>query len=84
MINYLLTCRSLTYAQKISRNLESFGMHASVIKTPGEIITKGCGYCVKVSGSRIHDALRILRTANLSPNKVFIAKDGEKYREMFI
>lgn len=84
MIKYLLTCRSLTYAQKSAQILERVGISATVTRTPSGLSTKGCGYCIKLSGVRIDEAVRVLKISNMMPSKIFAAKSGESYREIFL
>ena len=72
MLHYLIMCRSLTYAQRAARVLERAGITAIVTKAPRSAVTEGCGYSVKVSESRLTDALYVLKNANLSPGKVFL------------
>ena len=47
MTQYLLMCRSLTYAQKSVKLLERSGITAAVVKAPQGLSSSGCGYAVK-------------------------------------
>lgn len=77
MINYLLICRSLTYAQRVAKALENSGISAVVTRTPYEISSQGCGYSVKISEARFSHALLVLKAAGLSPIKIYtIYSDG--------
>ena len=77
MIYYLLTCRSLTYAQRIAKELERVRITSIVMKVPQEISNAGCGYCVKVSARYFSEALVTLKSAGLFPIKVYAQyKDG--------
>ena len=48
MTQYLIMCRSLTYAQRAQKQLESLGITANVVKAPQGLNTSGCGYAVSV------------------------------------
>jgi NADH/NAD ratio-sensing transcriptional regulator Rex len=72
LINYLLICRSLTYAQRTARALEKAGIAAMVVRTPGNIHTQGCGYCVKIPEKRLSEALVTLKRHELSPSKIYM------------
>ena len=48
MKQYLIMCRSLTNAQKSVKLLERSGIFGSVVKAPGELSGKGCGYAVSL------------------------------------
>lgn len=77
MHQYLLLCRSLTYAQRASRTLERRGITATITKVPKSISGQGCGYCVKVSEKNLAQSLSALRDEGLGPSRVFVSgKDG--------
>ncbi len=77
MLQYLLMCKSLTYAQRASRLLERSGITAIVTKIPKNAAGSGCNYCIKVSEKRLSSALSILNAAELGPSRVFVqARDG--------
>ena len=48
MTQYLLMCRSLTYAQKSVKLLERSGITAAVVKAPPGLSRSGCGYAVSL------------------------------------
>lgn len=82
MVNYLMICRSLTYAQKTAKILEKSGISAVVIRTPRQVSEEGCGYCVKVSERRLADALVALKNADMSPKKIFMIQNNGHVKEM--
>lgn len=71
MIYYLVTCRSLTYAQKAARALERAGITADITRPPRGLSKEGCAYSIKVSERKISQSLIILRSAGIGYNKVF-------------
>lgn len=77
MPQYLLMCRSLTYAQRASRLLERSGITAIITRTPRTMAESGCGYCVKVSEKRLAVSIKILNEAGLGPVRIFLlSSDG--------
>jgi hypothetical protein len=77
VLNCLLVCRSLTYAQRAAKSLEKSGVKAIVNRTPYEISGGGCGYSVKIQERYIKYAITVLRRSGLEPNKIFtIDVDG--------
>lgn len=77
MTNYLLTYRSLTYAQKTSKILERAGIGVSIVRTPQEISSEGCGYALKIRSGELKRALTLLRVSDASPKRVFeLFSDG--------
>lgn len=82
MHQYLLLCRSLTYAQRASRILERRGITATITKVPKSISGQGCGYCVKVSEKNLAQALSALRDEGLGPSRVFVSEKGGSLSEV--
>ena len=70
-MQFLLMCRSLTYAQRSARTLGQAGIAASVMRAPKAVSTHGCGYCVAVSGKQAAQALKILENAGMRPEKIY-------------
>ncbi|MCD7749797.1 MAG: DUF3343 domain-containing protein [Oscillospiraceae bacterium] len=73
-MHYLLTFRSLTYAQRAARVLERAGVTGTVSRLPKSVSTRGCAYCVIVSARNRERAVNILTSAGLAPERV-IARD---------
>lgn len=82
MLHYLIMCRSLTYAQRASSALERAGITAGVSRAPLELTSGGCGYCVRVSERRFHQALRVLETAALPHGRMYHEQPGGGYAEV--
>ena len=75
MSNYLLSYRSLTYAQRVSHLLERAGIPSSVIKLPKGVSSEGCGYGIRVSGRYLNTAKDMLASADVRPRKIFLLSD---------
>lgn len=84
MVYYLITCRSLTYAQKAARALERAGITASIMRTPKGLSREGCSYCVKVSERRASLALNVLRETDTRISRVFTQYPTGEIREVSI
>lgn len=82
MHQYLIMCRSLTYAQRASAALEKAGITAATSRAPLELTDGGCGYCVKVSERRFHDALHVLQGSCLPFGRVYRKETGEEFSEV--
>lgn len=80
-MQFLLMCRSLTYAQRSARTLERTGIAASVMRAPRSISTRGCGYCVSVSAKNAARAAEILENAGLKPERIYRREADGTYRE---
>jgi len=70
-MQYLLMCRSLTYAQRTAKILSRAGIGASVMRAPKSVSTHGCGYCAVVSEKNGARALKILNDAGMRPEKIY-------------
>ncbi len=70
-MQFLLMCRSLTYAQRSVRALERAGVSAAVTRAPRTVSAGGCGYCVAVSAKNGPRAAGILKEAGLPPEKMY-------------
>ncbi len=76
-MQYMLMCRSLTYAQRSARVLERAGITGTVARAPKTASTRGCAYCVIVTPRHKDKALAALAAAGLSPERVLRKKtDG--------
>lgn len=72
MLQYLIMCKSLTYAQRAARVLELAGITAIVTKAPQGVTNEGCGYCVKISERWLTNALQTLKNAGFAPGKIYL------------
>ena len=83
MSYYLLMCRSLTYAQRLARELEKYGIGSSVTRGPQNAGT-GCSYGVKISERRLGDALRAAKNAGMDPLRVYLNDSSGLFREVSV
>ncbi len=74
-MHYLLTYRSLTYAQRAARVLERAGVTGALSRVPKDAAKRGCAYCVTVAPRHRDRALAVLRGAGLSPERVLLRHD---------
>ena len=82
MPQYLIVCRSLTYAQRAQKLLERSGISATLARAPAEATGTGCGYCVKLPGKRLADALKVLKQNGFTPGKLLVSRDNGTYDEV--
>lgn len=71
-MHYLLTFRSLTYAQRAARVLERAGVTGTVSRVPKTAAAKGCAYCVIVAARHRDMAIQILASAGLGPERTIL------------
>lgn len=61
MKNYLITFRSVTYAQKGERILKRWGIDSFLRRTPKAIASRECGYCLQLRPGDIERAVELLQ-----------------------
>ena len=71
-MHYLLSFRSLTYAQRAARILERAGITGTVSRVPKAASTKGCAYCVIVAARHKERAMAVLTGAGVVPERVLL------------
>ncbi len=77
MTQFLIMCRSLTYAQRAARLLERAGISAAIVKAPQDLSPRGCAYAVSIH-RRPADAAALLRKNELLNGKIYRRQmDGE-------
>ena len=82
MKQYLITFRSVTYAQRGERSLGKRNNHRCVLqRTPKWMEQQGCGYGLTLRGANIYRAVDVLRQDGLSWRRVYVLENG-KYQEI--
>ena len=78
-MHILISCRSLTTAQKAARVLQSGGIFAAVTKAPQSAHPDGCGYGVKIAVRHRAEALETLAQAGVAVRGVVeLPESGER------
>ena len=80
-MQYLIMCRSLTWAQRSAALLERGGITASVVKAPQGLSTSGCGYAISIY-RRLEEARHLLAKNNMINGKIFKRTENGEYQEM--
>ena len=80
-MQYLIMCRSLTYAQRSLTLLERSGITATVVKAPQELTAAGCGYALSLY-KRFDEAVALLKKNNMLSGKLFRRRPGGEYQEV--
>lgn len=81
MNDYLIICRSITHAQRISRLLQQKGIWNQIVRIPAGLVKSGCGYAVKVKERALQTALHALSQAQV-PYVALFVQNGAEYREV--
>lgn len=75
--NWLITFRSVTFAQKAERALSKAGIACTMQRTPRELSQRGCGYCLRLRGADALGAVQLLQEKQITYRKIYaITEDG--------
>ena len=79
---YVMIARSVTYAQRIQRELRRAGIRAALFRAPLELTGgAGCSYAVRIAAEALLPALRILRASRLDAVRI-LKTDGIRATEV--
>ena len=81
-MQYLIMCRSLTYAQRASRFLERNGIANGIVKAPSVLGANGCAYCVSVRGRKGEKAVELLKNEGTTTGKIYIIMPDGSIEEL--
>ena len=76
MEHYLILARSVTYAQRMHRQLEQGGIRSQILRPPRDLTNLGCAYALRIAVKDLAEALTILHRAKLGPVQVFLYREG--------
>lgn len=80
---WMITFRSVTYAQRGERALRSNRIACQIQRTPKHLTERGCGYCLRLQSTDMPAALRIIRREKLPYEKLYAIKaDGSTEEQM--
>ena len=81
-MNYLIMCRSLTYAQRIANALENAGIRVRVLRSPAELSPGGCSYSVRLPARFLARAMSVLKHTGLPYQGIYVGSPAEHWREV--
>ena len=81
-MEYLLVCRSVTYAQQTKAVLDRSGISSKIVRTPVGVASESCGYSVKISDSDYHTALSVLNNEKHKPKRIIAHYSDGSYTEV--
>ncbi len=81
MAVYMITFRSVTYAQRGEGMLRNAHIRCSLSRTPRWMEEQGCGYALRVYCEDVQQALALLRRENIAIRRVY-AQNGDGMLEV--
>ena len=74
---FLITFRSVTFAQRAERALHQSSIACQLQRTPKMLTTRGCGYCLRIREENALEAVALLQSEQISYGKLYaIRPDG--------
>ena len=74
---WLITFRSVTYAQRGEKVLKNGKIACRLQRTPKYLTERGCGYCLRLQETDVPAAVALLRRDKLSYEKLYALRaDG--------
>ena len=74
---WLITFRSVTFAQRAERILNNNRISCRIQRTPKHLTERGCGYCLRLQSGDIPNAMVIIRKEKLPYEKLYaVREDG--------
>ena len=77
MKEWLITFRSITFAQRGERAMKKNGIPCALQRSPKAISQRGCGYCLRMWERDAIRAVGILQKEQLPYEKVYVLEDGK-------
>ena len=78
---WLITFRSVTFAQRAERALYSRKIPCRMQRTPKYLTERGCGYCLLLRGTDAMQAVELLRREKLPYEKLYALKEDGSTEE---
>lgn len=79
---YLITFRSVTFAQRGERILKNAGVGCTLQRAPRAMEERGCGYSLNLRQQDVGMALDLLRQAQVPYRKVYFRTGDGKMEEV--
>ena len=74
---WLITFRSITFAQRAQRVLLAGNIPCHLQRTPKRLSERGCGYCLRLLGADMPMAMERLRRDQVAYGKLYtVGEDG--------
>ena len=77
MKEWLITFRTITFAQRGERAMKKNGIPCVLQRSPKAISQRGCGYCLRIQTDRLGEITGLLRRSGVDYRKVYLLQaDG--------
>lgn len=84
MKQYMITFRSVTYAQRGERSLGKRGISVSLGRTPKWMEQQGCGYSLRIKTEDIIPVVELLRENGVPLRKIYAQRPDGNLEELTV
>ena len=81
---WMITFRSVTFAQRAERILRSRQILCRLQRTPKYLTERGCGYCLRLSQADVDVAVGLLRREKLQFEKLYAVHENGTTEEQIL
>lgn len=81
---FIITFRSVTFAQRGERLLNRSGIRCVLQRTPKWMEQQGCGYSLRIKGEDITPAVDILRENQVPMRKIYVQRPDGNLEELTV
>ena len=81
-MEYLITFRSITPAQRAQQILNHHGAHCRLQRTPRWMEEKGCGYSLHISSKNLQELVALLDRFGIVYRKIYLQRSNGKTEEV--
>lgn len=78
---WLITFRSVTFAQRGEQLLRSNHIACRMQRTPKHLTERGCGYCLRLESVDVPEAMAIFHREKLPYEKIYAIKEDGTTKE---
>jgi len=82
MYIYLITFRSVTFAQRAEKLLNRHGTKVTMMRTPRWMEEQGCGYALKLWSQDIAQVVNHLRENRIQLRKVYVQRENGEMEDI--
>ncbi len=81
---WLITFRSVTFAQRGEKILRNSNIPCQILRTPKHLTQRGCGYCLRLRGLDVPVAVELFHGEQLPYGKLYAIKDDGSTQERML
>ena len=82
--DWMITFRSVTFAQRGERILYSHHIPCQIQRTPKHLTERGCGYCLRLRGADVQKAVELFHREKLAYEKLYALKENGSTEERLL